>query len=72
MKKVALLAAVVGMFSMTSCKKDYTCECSGDSEYTSNVEIKKAKKKDAEATCDAAETSYKMIDDAASCSLKYF
>jgi hypothetical protein len=69
--KKALLVAVVAGFAMTSCKKDYTCACTNVPVLgTINIEIPKAKKKDAQATCDQAETTYKVGDPNASCELK--
>jgi hypothetical protein len=62
MKKVLTIAAVVALTaSFTSCKKDYTCDCT----YTYEVlgveetvdytyEYNKVKKKDATEACDAA------------------
>ena len=53
MKKILLIAAAA-CFVMTSCKKDYTCECV-DSDRTNpddfNTKYTKVKKKDAEASC---------------------
>ena len=37
MKKILLLAAVACM-TMTSCKKDYTCECTATSGQTGNTQ----------------------------------
>ena len=65
MKNLFLIAAVLFAFSASSCKKDYTCACtSGD------IEIKDAKKKDAEDTCDALDAAEKIFDPTASCKLK--
>lgn len=59
MKKLILVVAVGGLFAMSSCKKDYVCECtysgggiSGSSSTTIN-----ATKKDAEAACSATASS---------------
>jgi hypothetical protein len=68
MKKL-MLVAVVAAFGMVSCKKDYTCECTV-SGATLKVEYSKVKKKDAETSCDSAETTYKQADASASCTLK--
>lgn len=54
MKKVLFLSLVFGGLALTSCKKDYTCECKynlGGEAITHKFEIKDAKKKDAEAGC---------------------
>jgi hypothetical protein len=65
---VAFLAA---MMTFTSCKKDYTCECTFTSPTPAlTIAINKAKKKDAQSTCDAAETTYKSVDPGAACTLK--
>lgn len=56
MKKVILVASL-GMFALTACKKDYTCECSvssnGVSAVTSTTTINDTKKKATDA-CEAA------------------
>lgn len=68
MKKVLLFVAVVGTIGMTSCKKDYTCECTyeilGETE-THSFEIENAKKSDAEDAC-----TYTVSGSSASCELK--
>ena len=55
MKKVILVASL-GMFALTACKKDYTCECtvsgSGVSVVTGTTTINDTKKK-AEESCTA-------------------
>lgn len=61
MKKVFILAAVGGLFFVTSCKKTYTCECTVLGTTTS-VEAEFKKKADAEAWCED--------DSAGLCSLK--
>jgi len=61
MKKVLTIAAVVALTaSFTSCRKDYTCDCTytydvaGTSTTTEySYEYNKVKKKDATASCDA-------------------
>lgn len=59
MKKILLLA-VVAVVAMTSCKKDYTCECL-DTDRTDPMDLsytyKKVKKKDAEKSCEAQNTA---------------
>lgn len=68
MKKV-MAVAVLGLFVLTACKKDYTCECTyNGTAYPFKYE--KVKKSDAESTCDAQETTYKMGDPNATCTLK--
>lgn len=55
MKKLLILTAIIGAFTfLTSCEKDYTCECRTTNTIVSvnkKYEIKDAKKKDAEAEC---------------------
>lgn len=51
-----IFAAAFAVIGLTSCKKDWTCECTysdptGD--IVTTLEINDAKKKDAEAACDA-------------------
>lgn len=67
MKKVIMIAVVGGAFALTSCKKDYSCECtSGGQTYT--LTIQDAKKKDADAACDTWGTLYTLAG--GSCELK--
>ena len=55
----------------TSCKKDYTCECTfTPPTQMLSIPFEKATKSDAEDGCKAAETTWKMTDPATSCSLK--
>jgi hypothetical protein len=63
-----LVAAVLVAFTMVSCRKDYTCACKYN-DTTVNVMIIKAKKKDAEGTCKAAEATYKQQDPEAKCTM---
>ncbi|PBQ34003.1 hypothetical protein CNR22_20215 [Sphingobacteriaceae bacterium] len=57
MRKVLLVAAVA-MFAMTSCKKEYTCECTatvgqnGSTTSTTASTTIKDKKDDAKTTCE--------------------
>jgi len=72
MRKLLFLGAAVAMLSVTACKKDYTCNCTFDSASGTpdlKIEIKKAKKQDAEDTCQAAQDTYVVADPKASCSL---
>lgn len=68
MKKVLLIAAVAA-FAMTSCKKDYTCECKALGT-TASAQIVDAKKKDAQKACDDTQAGWKILDDSATCELK--
>lgn len=57
MKKV-LAIACVGMFAfgLTSCKKDYTCECTYNGQVIAS-ETAKMKKKDAEEWCEGSSSA---------------
>ncbi|MFA6149860.1 MAG: hypothetical protein WC716_00980 [Chitinophagaceae bacterium] len=68
MKKLVLAVAALGLISLTSCKKDYTCSCTGG---TIPYEYKytKVKKADAKTACETQNTAYKAIG-AGSCALK--
>jgi len=70
MKKLSLLsvAALFIATSFTSCKKDYTCACSGGTTNTFNYEYKKMKKSDAEDACSSASSIWSI--GGGSCSLK--
>lgn len=61
MKKTLLIVAIAGL-AMASCKKDYTCTCttkdSTDPSFSSTATFSfHAKKKDAQASCDALKTT---------------
>ena len=77
MKKIFLFAGVLFLFSATSCKKDYTCSCTGYESTSGSLTItvsandypiENAKKKDAEDACAELHTTYSAFG--ASCSLK--
>jgi|LakMenEpi03Aug12_release.lakeMendotaPanAssembly.Ray.scaffolds.fasta_scaffold4238223_1 hypothetical protein len=63
MKKIVLSLAVVAFaaVSFTSCKKDYTCSCSDPTGDTQKIEIKDAKKADAEDACAASNTIWALV-----------
>lgn len=69
MKKFTLAIAAIGLISLASCKKDYTCTCTDPNDPTSNASFtfKDAKKKDAKKACDGWHSIYAM--DGGSCSL---
>ncbi len=76
MKKTFLFAAVLGALTFTSCKKDYTCDCTSALFKTANsgvditaTEYSKVKKKDAEEACEGIETTYKSQWSDISCTL---
>lgn len=61
MKKFIAIAAL-GVLTLASCKKDYTCECTATNTfYNASTVIKDAKKKDAQSTCDANNANYASI-----------
>lgn len=67
MKKIAPIAAIALVAVMfTSCKKEYTCECSVNGAVVSTTTFK-AKKSDAESSCNATAT---MGTTTMSCKLK--
>lgn len=55
MRKLFILSAIIGILTLlTSCEKDYTCECRTTNTlvpFYQRHEIKDAKKKDAAAEC---------------------
>lgn len=55
MKNLQLIGGVIGLLLLSSCKKDYTCECSYvifGQEATVDFELEEAlSKKEAEAAC---------------------
>ena len=73
MKKVFLLAAVAMAFGLSSCKKDYNCTCTysssllGDS--TLVTPFLDAKKSDVEDACSTLETTWKLLDASATCTV---
>ena len=61
MKKVIAFAAFgVAVLSLTSCKKDYTCTCTGTGLPDEVINIPKAKKADAESVCNDAKTQWSV------------
>lgn len=66
---IGLGAIVMCLLATTSCKKDYTCNCSNGGTYSSGTAIKDAKKKDAEDACSQIETTAKMAYPSVSCSI---
>ena len=54
MKKLKIIAALIILFSATSCKKDWNCECSytdGNTNWTTNSTVEDATKSEAESSC---------------------
>lgn len=67
MKKVIFAIAALGLISLTSCKKKYTCECTGGVIPTV-TSPEKIKKSDAETWCNAYNTTNALAG--GSCKLK--
>lgn len=69
MKKTILIGglAMFAVVALASCKKDYTCSCTVNGNQAT-LQIKDAKKKDAQAECDEAEATYAQAG-TASCTL---
>ncbi len=68
MKKILFLAIVLGAFSLTSCKKERTCSCTGG--VTIDIKIPKSTKSDAKKTCETAQSTYSASVSATTCELK--
>ena len=71
MKKSIALSGVfilLMLFVFSSCKKDWTCECSATGITSSSAEISKKTKKNAQDDCDALAASYKAAG--GNCTLK--
>lgn len=67
MKKIIFAIAALGLISLTSCKKNYTCECTIAGTTTSS-ETGKVKKSDAETYCNNANSGAALLG--GSCKLK--
>lgn len=61
MKKVMFGTLAIVLLGLTSCKKDYNCECTyqdtGNATITENKTIKNSTLDDAKKTCDGYETT---------------
>jgi hypothetical protein len=68
MKKVLLITVLAGL-SFASCKKDYTCTCTGDNGFTSISNYSKVKKADAKDACSKTEAASKLVVPSATCSI---
>ena len=71
MKKIFIAVAVIGFIATvsSSCKKDYTCECTV-SGTTQTSTITNSTKSDADKSCTDIESTYKVADPSATCTLK--
>jgi hypothetical protein len=71
-KKMFFVAAAVAVLSLSSCKKDYTCDCDitvlGMTQ-SSSTDILDSSKDDAETACDDLETEANTALSEASCTL---
>lgn len=69
MKKSILIGglAMFAVVALASCKKDYTCNCTVNGNPVT-LQIKDAKKKDAQESCDESEKTYSQAG-TASCTL---
>lgn len=70
MKKLLFLGVVFGGLALTSCKKDYTCECKYDllgEQVTQEIELNDVTKKEAEDGCTL---SVPGVDTNIECNLK--
>lgn len=54
MKKLLILAVIAGAFTMTSCKKIYTCVCTVGGSTTEVKSPTKLSKKNAETWCETS------------------
>ena len=70
MKKLLLSFAVLGFITLasSSCKKDWTCDCTIDGDNL-KTEINDATKSDAEEACSKVEDTYKSYEFDAKCTL---
>ncbi|MGC4056907.1 MAG: hypothetical protein QM743_02150 [Chitinophagaceae bacterium] len=68
MKKVIFAIAALGLISLTSCKKEYTCSCTAAGQTTDVKTEKKVKKSEAEDMCSALSAQYAILG--GSCALK--
>ena len=69
-----VVVAVFFLAIFSSCKKDYTCECTYtdmlDAKQTVKMEMEKVKKADAEEACDALKATWTLVDAKTNCELK--
>jgi hypothetical protein len=71
MKKLTMFAAVAVLaLSFASCKKNYTCSCTGGTAGSDISYTAKLKKKDAKTWCDGWNSSFKSAYTSGSCTLK--
>jgi hypothetical protein len=68
MKKVLFIAAV-GVISLASCKKDYTCACKDGSTTVATYTVHTTKKKSKDL-CSENDASVKVVYPSASCTIQ--
>jgi hypothetical protein len=71
-RNLTFALGLVGLLSLASCTKDYSCSCTldyGQGDTTITLLYEGVKKGDAEEGCTAAETTYKIADPSATCTL---
>jgi hypothetical protein len=74
-KLLSLSIAFALVVGLSSCTKDYNCTCvftnPGDTSSTTlNIPIANVKKSDAEDACSLSETTYRIVDPTANCTLE--
>jgi hypothetical protein len=70
MKQIGLVVALCGIITLSSCKGDWNCTCDfndGFQDTTIVVPFNGVTKADATDGCDAAQTTYQIVDPAATC-----
>jgi hypothetical protein len=67
MNKLFMVATLLVATTFASCKKDYTCSCTGA--FPIEIALKDAKKKDAKDACEKAQATYSLVG-ATTCTLK--
>ena len=72
MKKIFIAVAVIGFIATvsSSCKKDYTCECTVNGTVQPPATITNTTKSDANKACSDIESTYKINATSATCTLK--
>lgn len=68
MKKITFLSVITISLLSTSCKKNWTCECTGATNI--NISITNKTKSNAKTICDSYENTYSTLAQATKCDLK--
>jgi hypothetical protein len=69
MKKIIFASIILGGLAISSCNKERACDCTVSGQ-TISADLAKGKKSEQEDACKTIETTYKLADPAASCTLK--